>query len=87
MKATFKILAAAALLASVPANAGEYGGNGQYVPGGDKGASACSYSGLNDDDDGQGFTQTFAAFLRLLGIDAGRYFNAANNPFGSCRGN
>ncbi|WP_338242362.1 hypothetical protein [Aurantiacibacter hainanensis] len=76
MKATFKILAAAVLLASVPASAGEYGGNGQYVPGGDRGASDCSYSGLNDDDDGQGFTQTFAAFLRFLGIDAGRYFNA-----------
>ena len=87
MKATFKILAAAALLASVPGSAGEYAGNGKYVPGGDRGASDCSYSGLNDDNDGQGFTQTFAALLSLFGIDAGRYVNAANNPFGSCRGN
>ncbi len=87
MKATFKIIAVAALLASVPASAGEYGGNGQYVPGGDRGASACSYSGLNDDEDGQGFTQTFAAFLRFLGINAGRFMNAANNPFETCRGN
>ncbi|MWV29097.1 hypothetical protein [Aurantiacibacter rhizosphaerae] len=83
MKTTLKILAAAALLASTPAMAGEYAGNGKYVPGGDTGASACSYSGLNDDDDGQGFTQSFAAFLRFLGIDAGRYFNAGM----FCRGN
>ena len=83
MKKFVTAFAAAALLASVPAHAGEISGNGNYVPGGDNGASACSYSGLNDDDDGQGFTQTFAAFLRFLGIDASRYFN----PGQFCRGN
>lgn len=57
MKKMMTCVGAALLVASVPASAGEYSGNGQYVPGGDRGASACSYSGLNDDDDGQGFTR------------------------------
>ena len=78
MKKSFlAIVAGGALLASVPASAGEYAGNGGYVPGGDTGASMCSYSGLNDDDDGQGFTQTLAAFARLIGADIGRLFNAS----------
>ncbi len=83
MKKGVTLLATAALLVSVQASAGEITGNGKYVPGGDNGASECSYSGLNDDDDGQGFTQTFAAFLRFLGINASRYFN----PGQFCRGN
>ena len=83
MRKLTTIIAGAALLACTPAMAGEVTGNGRYVPGGDRGASDCSYSGRNDDDDGQGFTQTFAAFLRFLGIDADRYFN----PGQFCRGN
>ena len=83
MKKVITIAAAAVLMASVPASAGEYSGNGKYVPGGDRGASECSYSGLNDDDDGQGFTQTFAAFVRLIGATIGYDFN----PGLFCRGN
>ena len=85
MKKTTMVLASAALLASVPASAGEYSGSGKYVPGGDNGASECSYSGLNDGDgDGLGFTQTFAAVLKAMGLDsAARYFN----PGLFCRGN
>ena len=83
MKKLMIVGATVALLASAPATAGEYAGNGKYVPGGDNGASACSYSGLNDDDDGQGFTQTFAAFFKMMGIPVGFFFNAGD----FCRGN
>lgn len=83
MKRLIIVIASAALLAGVPASAGEYSGNGNYVPGGDTGRSACSYSGLNDDDDGQGFTQTFAAFFKMMGIPVGFWFNAGQ----FCRGN
>ena len=84
MTKTLATLAAIGLLAAaVPAGAGEFTGNGKYVPGGDRGASECSYSGLNDGDgDGLGFTQTFAAVFKLLGLEP-RWFN----PGDSCRGN
>lgn len=83
MKKVISIAAVAVLMASVPASAGEYSGNGKYVPGGERGKSECSYSGLNDDDDGQGFTQTFAAFVRFIGAKVGYDFNAGM----FCRGN
>lgn len=82
MRKINSILVAACLLAAMPASAGEITGNGKYVPGGDTGASECSYSGLNDGDgDGLGFTQTFAAVMKLLGIPP-RFFN----PGMFCRG-
>ena len=77
---TFIIVAA--MLASARVSACEITDNGKNVPGGTNGASECSYSGLNDGDgDGLGFTQTFAAVMKLLGIDP-RFFN----PGDSCRG-
>lgn len=73
----------AAMLIATPVSAGEVGGNGQYVPGGSNGASACSYSGLNDSpDDGFGFIQSFGWVMRTLGIMP-RFFN----PGDACRGN
>ena len=67
---------AAATLFAAPVSAGEIGGSGKFVPGGANGSSACSFSGLNDDlSDGLGFTQTFAAVFKLLGIGP-RYFTA-----------
>ena len=78
---TFSI--GAAMLASAPVSGAEITGNGKYVPGGTNGASECSYSGLNDGDgDGLGFTQTFAAVFKLLGLSP-RFFN----PGMFCRGN
>jgi hypothetical protein len=83
MKRVILAIAGASLLATTPAVGGEIGGNGNYVPGGDKGASICSYSGLNDTpDDGFGFTQTFAAVFKFLGLIP-RLFN----PGDTCRGN
>ena len=83
MKKTLTAIAAIGLLAASQVSAGEITGNGKFVPGGQNGASECSYSGLNDgDNDGLGFTQTFAAVMKLLGINP-RYFN----PGDSCRGN
>ena len=81
MKRIALALASTALLIGAPVSAGEYAGNGKYVPGGDRGASICSYSGLNDDDDGMGFTQTFAAFFKMMGWRPSFFFNAGQ----SCR--
>ena len=72
------IIASAALIVASPAVAGEISGNGKYVPGGDKGASQCSYSGLNDDADGQGFLQSFAWYFKAFGIPVGFFFNAGD---------
>ena len=73
----------AAILMATPVSAGEIGGNGQYVPGGDNGASLCSYSGLNDSpNDIFGFIQSFGWVMRKLGIMP-RFFN----PGDRCRGN
>lgn len=83
MRKVIALAMVAALATSAPVSAGEYAGNGKYVPGGDNGASMCSYSGRNDDDDGQGFTQTFAAFVRFIGATVGYDFNAGR----FCRGN
>lgn len=83
MKKAIFAIAAASLLTASPASGGEIGGNGNYVPGGDNGASICSYSGLNDTpDDPFGFTQTFAAVMKFLGLNP-RFFN----PGDTCRGN
>ena len=83
MRKVTTFIIGAAMLASAPVSAGEITGNGKYVPGGKNGASECSYSGLNDgDNDGLGFTQTFAAVFKLLGLSP-RFFN----PGMFCRGN
>ena len=84
MRKVTTFIIGAAMLASAPVSAGEIAGNGKYVPGGANGASECSYSGLNDDpeEDGLGFTQTFAAVMKLLGIDPSFF-----NPGMFCRGN
>lgn len=84
MKGKSFVLVAAALAISTPAAAGEISGNGSPVPGGVNGASACSYSGLNDTpEDGTGLLQTFAVFMKLLGITPG----SPIHPGQACRGN
>jgi len=72
-------IAGALMLSAVsPAFAGEVTGTGGLTPGGDKSASACHFSGLNDHPDGApgdfpGKIQNFAHFLfffeALLGIN------------------
>lgn len=76
------------------AMAGEYNGNGDYVPGGDKGKSACSYSGrdlpdksegnwpgFDDDEVTGGHVQTYGMYVRagLKGF--------VPSPGEACRGN
>ena len=87
MKKLTAVLAIAALAVSSPALGGEITGNGGTANGGVKGASECSYSGLNDDPeiDGLGFTQTWASFWRtFIGfVDPGFFLHPGN----ACRGN
>lgn len=42
-------IAVSLLVVGSPAFGGEVGGNGNLVPGGSTGNSACAYSGLNDE--------------------------------------
>lgn len=86
MKKLTVLIVSAALLAGTPAIGGEVGGNGNSVPGGSNGSSACSYSGLNDTpSDFMGFTQTFASFWRNLFGFVDPF--ASWHPGNSCRGN
>lgn len=82
---------------STMAHAGEYNGKGAPVPGGEKGKSACSYSGRDVPDSVEGnpfpfldddaltsqrnFTQTYGLFVSL-GLK-----DMVPSPGQACRGN
>ena len=87
--------AAATLYAASPAFAGEVTGNGDPVPAVDGAASACAFSGLNDNPvnpppgDFPGRVQSFGAFLKFLAevfgfrlhpLDAPSYPGVGCNP-------
>ena len=78
------------------AQAGEYNGNGEAVPGGENGKSACSYSGRDVPDDVEGnppgrdddmlssqrnYTQSYGLFVSL-GLK-----DMVPSPGEECRGN
>ena len=66
------------------ASAGERGGNGAAVPGAGHAASACAYSGLEDNDFEAdvvpGVTQNFGQLVREFGPLGGA--NSVQTPFG-----
>ena len=74
--------------------AGEVDGKGNPVPGGDKGKSACSFSGQQDDDSNEGVfksdrTQSWGQLfneIRLFLISQG-YTPGKGTPEGSCNPN
>ena len=49
--AIWAVLLASTLFLAGTAAAGEYSGNGKFIPGGTTGASICSFSGLDEPDD------------------------------------
>lgn len=87
--------AAAALYAAPPAFGGEVNGNFDPIPATDHAASACAFSGLNDnpvnppEGDFPGRVQSFGAFLKFLAelmgfrigpLDAPNYPGEGCNP-------
>ncbi len=78
------LTAAFVLGSSVPAFAGERGGNGAAVPGADNAMSLCAYSGLDDmdfeSDVVPGVTQNFGQLVRMLGPLGGA--DSVLTPFG-----
>jgi len=87
--------AAIALYAAPPAFAGEVNGRGDPIPATDNAASACAFSGLNDnptdppEGDFPGRVQSFGALLKFLAeilgfrlhpLDADSYPGVGCNP-------
>lgn len=79
-------LIAIALFAAPPAFAGEVNGNGDPIPATDYAASACAFSGLNDnpvdppEGDFPGRVQSFGSFLKFLADILGVRLNPHDAP-------
>ncbi len=85
------VVCTACFLGANAASAGEVNGNGDVVPGGVNGRSACSFSGLEDHPVDPGTTQswgtivkdlpaaTVAFFVRVLGFNPGSACNPTND--------
>lgn len=88
--------AAVMLYAAAPTYAGEVNGNGDPIPATDHAASACAFSGLNDNPvdpppgDFPGRVQSFGSLLKFLAELLGfrlHPLDADTWPGEACRGN